>query len=85
MIDIHDRDRKIIQWMKLGGLAHDLNHDEELWDIFQGPDDEPKIEVLAQYGLTLDDCNEFLSYLIAIKGFGWWFHVLKTRDLPANL
>ena len=81
MVDIHERDRKTIQWMKFGGLAYDLNHDEDLLEIFDGEDIEPKIQVLEEYGLTPDDCFDFRSDLDAVMLRGWWIGLLDQEKL----
>jgi hypothetical protein len=81
MVNIHERDEKMIQWMKLGGLAYDLNHDENLSKIFAGKDDEPKIQVLEEYGLTPDDCFDFRSDLEAVMLWGWWIGEHDIEEL----
>lgn len=82
MVDIHERDKKMIQWMKLGGLAYDLHRDSNLSKIFAGEDDEPKIHALEQYGLTPEDCFDFHSDLEAVMLWGWW---IGEQDIEESL
>ena len=72
MVDIQERDRKIIQWMKFGCLAYDIKDNEDLQKIFAGMAEEPKIQVLEKYDLTPHDCFDFISDLDAVKLGGWW-------------
>lgn len=70
--DVHARDRMMIQWMKFGGLVFDINHDEAMKEIFQGTNDDEKYEALSEYGLTAEDCNDFISAQDDVMLRTWW-------------
>ena len=74
MTDIRDESKKgmIETWMKFASLFFDLKEDQELLRIINGTDDELKINVLDEYGLSPNDCRNFTSDITGINLMGWW-------------
>ena len=80
--DIHERDRQTVLWVKVAALVYDINNNPHVAEIFTSGTYQQKIDELAKYDLTEEDCYEFKEDLeganVTIQGI--WFILEKELE-----